>query len=50
MKHPPEFLALVDEARQRIKELPPEEFKALIKAGAVVIDVRGKEEIVARSQ
>jgi len=44
MKHPPEFLALVDEARTRIKELPPEAVKALINSGAVVIDVRDKEE------
>jgi rhodanese-related sulfurtransferase len=44
VKHPPEFLALVDEARTRIKELSPNEVSALIKAGAVVIDVRDKEE------
>ena len=44
MKHSPEFLALVDEARTRIKELPPEAVKALINGGAVVVDVRDKEE------
>jgi phage shock protein E len=44
MDHPPEFLALVEEARKRIRELSPEEVAALIQAGVVVIDVREKEE------
>jgi phage shock protein E len=44
MKHPPEFLALVAQARARIKEVAPDEAAALIEAGAVVIDVREKEE------
>lgn len=44
MKHPPEFLALVDVARARITELAPGKAAALIEAGAVVIDVRDKEE------
>jgi hypothetical protein len=44
MEHPPEFLALVGEVRKRIKELSPEDVRALVKGGAVVIDVRDKEE------
>ena len=44
MQHPPEFLALVDEAKARINELAPAEVSAVIDAGAVVIDVRDKEE------
>jgi rhodanese-related sulfurtransferase len=44
MKHSPEFLALAAAAKARIKELQPETVKALVKAGAVVIDVRDKEE------
>ncbi len=44
MNHPPEFLALVDEARKRIRELSPEEAASLIQAGALVIDVRDKDE------
>jgi len=45
MDHPPEFLALVAEVRKRIRELSPEEAAALIRAGAVVIDVRDKDEV-----
>jgi len=44
MKHSPEFLALAAEAKKSIKELSPEAVKALVKTGAVVIDVRDKEE------
>jgi rhodanese-related sulfurtransferase len=44
MDHPPEFLALVDEARKQIRELSPEEAALLIQAGALVIDVRDKDE------
>ena len=44
MKHSPEFLALAAGAKARIKELQPESVKALVKAGAVVIDVRDKDE------
>ena len=44
MEHPPEFLALVGEVRKRIKELSPEDVRTLVKGGAVVIDVRDKEE------
>jgi phage shock protein E len=44
MEHPPEFLALVAEARAKIREVAPGEAAKLIEAGAVVIDVRDKEE------
>jgi rhodanese-related sulfurtransferase len=44
MKHSAQFLALADAARQRITELAPGEVKALVAAGAVLIDVRDKEE------
>ena len=44
MEHPLEFLALVAEARKTITELSPADVKAAVKAGAVVIDVRDKEE------
>lgn len=43
-QHSEDFLRLAAEARQRIREVSPEEAKALIKAGAVVLDVRDKEE------
>ena len=48
MKHPPEFLALVAEARARIRELAPDEAAALIQAGAVVLDVREKDEFAGQ--
>jgi rhodanese-related sulfurtransferase len=48
MKHPPEFLALVAEARARIQEATPAEAAALIEAGAVVLDVREKDEFAAQ--
>ncbi len=41
---PPEFLRLADEARQHIREVSPDEAKELIRGGAVVLDVRDKEE------
>jgi rhodanese-related sulfurtransferase len=44
MKHPPEFLALVAEAKTRIREVAPAEAAALIEAGAAVVDVREKDE------
>ena len=44
MAHAPEFLAMVEEVRKRIKEISPEEAASLIQAGALVIDVRDKEE------
>lgn len=44
MKHSPEFLAMAQEAKQRIKEIAPDEVKTLMQAGAVVIDVRDREE------
>jgi rhodanese-related sulfurtransferase len=48
MKHPPEFLALVAEARARIKEVAPGEAAALIEAGAVVVDVREQDEFAGQ--
>lgn len=48
MKHPPEFLALVAEARARIREVAPDEVAALIEAGAVVLDVREKDEFAGQ--
>ena len=44
MKHSAQFLALADAARKRITELAPREVRALVAAGAVLIDVRDKEE------
>ena len=44
MKHSAQFLALADAAKQRITELAPGEVKALVAAGAVLIDVRDKQE------
>lgn len=41
---PPEFLRMADEARERITEVSPEEAKQRIAAGALVLDVRDKEE------
>lgn len=44
MKHSEEFLRLANEAKQRIREIAPAEVDALSRAGAVVLDVRDKEE------
>jgi rhodanese-related sulfurtransferase len=44
MAHAPEFLAMVEEVRKRIKEISPEEAASLIQSGALVIDVRDKDE------
>jgi phage shock protein E len=44
LKHSPEFLAMAQEAKQRIKEIAPDEVKTLMQTGAVVIDVRDREE------
>lgn len=44
MKHSPEFLAMAEAARQRIREASPEEVKQLAAKGAVVIDVRDAHE------
>jgi rhodanese-related sulfurtransferase len=48
MKHPPEFLAFVAEAKARIREVAPDEAAALIRAGAVVVDVREKDEFAGQ--
>lgn len=47
MKHSPEFLALAEAARKRIREASPEEVKRLAAKGAVVIDVRDAHEFEA---
>ncbi|MFN2348352.1 MAG: rhodanese-like domain-containing protein [Thioalkalivibrio sp.] len=44
MKHSEEFLRLANEARSRIQELDPAQVDARREAGAVVIDVRDREE------
>lgn len=44
MNHSEDFLRLADEARQRIKEVSPAEADELAKRGAVILDVRDKEE------
>lgn len=44
MNHSEEFLRLADEAKQRIREITPAEVNELSQAGAVVLDVRDKEE------
>lgn len=44
MKHSPEFLAIVDDAKKRIKEVSVEETQQRIKRGAKIIDVREDNE------
>jgi phage shock protein E len=44
MKHSPDFLAMAQEARKRIKEIAPDKVKTLMQSGAVVIDVRDRDE------
>ena len=43
-KHSEDFLRIANEAKQRIKEVDPKEVPTLSQQGAVVIDVRDKEE------
>lgn len=43
-KHSDDFLRLASEAKQRIREVSPQEAKELIGSGALVLDVRDKEE------
>jgi len=47
MKHSPEFLAMAETARKRIREASPGEVKQLAAKGAVVIDVRDAHEFEA---
>jgi len=47
MKHSPEFLAMANAAKQRIKEASPEDVRKLAARGAVVIDVRDAHEYEA---
>lgn len=44
MEHSEEFLRLAAEAKHRITEIAPAEVRALAHAGAVVLDVRDREE------
>jgi rhodanese-related sulfurtransferase len=44
MKHSPEFIAIVDDAKKRIKEVSVEETQQRIKKGAKLIDVREDNE------
>ena len=46
-QHSQDFLRLADEARQRIKEVTPAEAHDLLNSGAVILDVRDKEEFDA---
>ncbi|MEX0732116.1 MAG: rhodanese-like domain-containing protein [Aquisalimonadaceae bacterium] len=39
-----EFLRLANEARQRIREVAPDEARRLISSGSLVLDIRDKEE------
>lgn len=41
---PPEFLRLANEARERVTEVSPEEARRMIAEGALVLDVRDREE------
>jgi phage shock protein E len=43
-QHSEVFTRLADEARQRIKEISPQEARALSERGAIILDVRDKEE------
>ncbi|QJQ94299.1 MULTISPECIES: rhodanese-like domain-containing protein [Halomonadaceae] len=42
--HSEDFLRLADQARRNITEVSPEEARALIDSGALVLDVRDREE------
>lgn len=44
MRHSEEYLRLAEAARQRIREIAPTEVEAQRDAGAVVLDVRDREE------
>jgi rhodanese-related sulfurtransferase len=46
-QHSEDFLRLANAAKQRITEVSPEEAKALIESGAIVLDVRDKDEFEA---
>jgi|RifCSPhighO2_12_1023870.scaffolds.fasta_scaffold79775_2 rhodanese-related sulfurtransferase len=43
-KHSDDFLKLANEARQRITEVPPVEARQKVAEGALLLDVRDKEE------
>ena len=44
MKPSEDFLRLANDAKQRIKEIPPTEVNQLTRTGAILLDVRDKEE------
>ncbi len=44
MNYSEDFLRLANEAKQRIKEVSPEKADRLIEKGAIMLDVREKEE------
>lgn len=46
-QHSEVFFRLADEARQRIREVTPQQARELLASGAVVLDVRDKEEFAA---
>lgn len=47
MKHSPEFLAIAEAAKKRIREASPREVRQLTAKGAVIIDVRDAHEYEA---
>lgn len=42
----PRFLRLVTEAKQHVKEIAPQDVAAAVQAGAILIDIREKEEVL----
>ena len=44
MAYSEKFQALADAARSRVQEVTPEEVDALVAAGAILLDIRDKEE------
>jgi rhodanese-related sulfurtransferase len=44
MAYSEKFQALADAARARVQEVPPEQVDALVAAGAILLDIRDKEE------
>lgn len=46
-QHSEDFRRLANEAKQRVKEVSPDEVNELVNAGAIVLDVRDKEEFEA---
>ena len=44
MDHSPGFLALVNEARERVREVEPDEARRMAESGALLVDVREDRE------